>query len=96
MSGQMQGNMMGGMNNMQMGMMGKMMGNMNNMDMEPPSKEKMMRMFSFGVCCETCMNSIMPIFYGLYLFDVMSKKAESGPNYDCYANAEDNIPVAGI
>ena len=47
-----------------------------------------------GWCCETFCNAIWPIIFGLFLFEAVGEK--STPSYDCYANNDDNYPIAGI
>jgi hypothetical protein len=50
--------------------------------------------FLCGICCEALCYSVLPIFYGLYLFEGLGKKNE--PAFDCYANWYYDYAVPGI
>ena len=57
-------------------------------------RQTMYRKFMRNLCCEVLMNCIMPVFYGLFLFEVLGKK--ESPDFDCYATEETTFAIPGI
>lgn len=57
-------------------------------------RQDMQSKFVRNLCCETFLNCIMPVIYGLFLFEVLGKKEH--PGFDCYATEESMFGIAGI
>lgn len=61
---------------------------------ETPIDERGLTGFLFGICCEAFLYLLGPIFYALFLFEVLGKKLE--PNFDCYANIHYDYAIPGV